>query len=166
MSRPTAFASTLKRIMQQQLATGRALLALAEDSERAIIAGDTRTLDSIVPQQRTLLEQQSQHENLRLQATAELTARLGMDQEPTLSSLLPLVSPSDAVALAILRTQIMAIHRRMESQNKCNAQLLDNALGFVKFNLEALTTAALKPARYGVNMAQLSAPSFYIDSKA
>ena len=28
------------------------------------------------------------------------------------------------------------------------------------------TTAALKPARYGVNMVRLEAPSFYIDSKA
>ena len=54
----------------------------------------------------------------------------------------------------------------MESQNQCNARLLENALGIVKFNLESLTTAALRPARYGVNMARLEAPSFYVDSKA
>ncbi len=152
--------------MQQQLATGRSLLALAEVSEKAIIEGDTRTLETLVPQQRILLEQQLAQENARQQATAELSAKLGLNQAPTLCTLLPELSPADAVALAALRTQILATQRRMESQNHCNAQLLENALGFVKFNLEALTTAALRPARYGLNMARLEAPSFYVDSKA
>ena len=163
---PPAFAAALRRIMQQQLTTGRSLLALAEVSEQAIIEGDTRKLEELAPQQRTLMEQQLAQESTRLQTTAELSARLGLERAPTLSMLLPELAPSDAIALATLRTQILATQRRMESQNHCNAQLLENALGFVKFNLEALTTAALRPARYGVNMARLEAPSFYVDSKA
>ena len=160
-----AFAAALRRIMQQQLSTGRSLLALAELSEKAIIEGDTRQLEALVPQQRILIEQQLAQENARQQATAELSAKLGLNQAPTLTTLLPELSPGEAIALASLRTQILATQRRMESQNHCNAQLLENALGFVKFNLEALTSAALRPARYGVNMAQLEAPSFYIDSR-
>ena len=163
---PPAFAAALRRIMQQQLTTGRSLLALAEVSEQAIVEGDIRKLETLAPQQRTLIEQQIAQENARQQATTELSARLGLDKAPTLTTLLPELTPADAIALAALRTQILATQRRMESQNQCNAQLLENALGFVKFNLEALTTAALRPARYGTNMARLEAPSFYIDSKA
>jgi len=163
---PPAFAAALRRIMQQQLTTGRSLLALAEVSEKAIVEGDTQRLETLAPQQRMLIEQQIAQENARQQATAELSARLGLEQAPTLTTLLPVLAPADAIALAALRTQILATQRRMESQNQCNAQLLENALGFVKFNLEALTTAALRPAKYGVNMARLEAPSFYVDSKA
>lgn len=163
---PPAFAAALRRIMQQQLTTGKTLLALAEVSEKAIVEGDTQKLETLAPQQRILLEQQIAQENARQQAACELSARLGLEQAPTLTTLLPMLAPSDAIALAALRTQILATQRRMESQNQCNAQLLENALGFVKFNLEALTTAALRPAKYGVNMARLEAPSFYVDSKA
>lgn len=151
--------------MQQQLSTGRSLLALAEVSEQAIVDGDIHKLEILAPQQRTLIEQQIAQENARQQATKELSAKLGLDNAPTLTTLLPELSPSDAIALAALRAQILATQRRMETQNQCNAQLLENALGFVKYNLETLTTAALRPARYGVNMARLEAPSFYIDSK-
>lgn len=165
MPRP-AFAAALRRIMQQQLTTGRSLLALAEVSEKAIVEGDTHKLEALAPQQRTLIEQQIAQENARQNATAELTAKLGLDETPTLTTLLPELAPADAIALATLRTQILATQRRMDSQNQCNAVLLENALGFVKFNLEALTTAALRPARYGTNVARLEAPSFYVDSKA
>ena len=152
--------------MQQQLTTGRALLSVAELSEQALIAGDTDRLSALTPQQRILMDQQAGQETARQQAAADLSAKLGLESESALSAMLPRLAPADAVALATLRAQILATQRRLETQNHCNAQLLENALGFIKFNLEALTKAALKPARYGVNMTRLSAPSFYIDSKA
>src|SRR5437763_10491979 len=104
---PPAFAAALRRIMQQQLTTGRSLLALAEVSEQAIVEGDTQKLETLGPQQRILLEQQIAQENARQQATAELSARLGLEQAPTLTTLLPVLAPSDAIALAALRTQIL-----------------------------------------------------------
>lgn len=166
MARQIASAAALRRTMLQQLTTGRALVALAEMTERALIAGDPARLETITPQQRALLEQQAAHEAARQQATAELSARCGMTGAPTLTGLLPALSPVDAQALAGLRARILETSRRADSLNRSNARLLENALEFVKFNLQALTSAALKPARYGVNLAQLAAPSFYIDSKA
>ncbi|HLJ55958.1 MAG TPA: flagellar protein FlgN [Chthonomonadaceae bacterium] len=163
---PPAFAAALRRIMQQQLTTGKSLLALAEVSEKAIIEGDTGKLSELVPQQQALLEMQIAQEKARQEAATVLSTRLGLEDSAPLSTLLPELAPADAIALAALRTQILATQRRVESQNDCNRRLLDNALSFVKFNLEALTSAALKPAKYGVNLTRLEAPSFYIDSKA
>ena len=52
MAQTTASASALRRLMQQQLTTGKSLLALAQLTERAIIAGDTRKLEALEPESR------------------------------------------------------------------------------------------------------------------
>ncbi len=166
MSRPTPGAAALRRAMHLQLMTGRALLVLAELSERATIAGDTRALESLEPKQRGLLEQSSAHEFARRMAAAELAVALGLDGAATLKTLLGALLPGEAAQLIALRSQILDVNRRLERINASNARLLRNALGYVQFNLNALTSAALKPAKYGVNLAQISAPSFYVDSKA
>lgn len=152
--------------MQQELTLSKGLLALAERSERAIIDGDIETLDTLEQQQRSLLDQQVALETERQLITAELAKRLKFDRVPTLTELLPALPASEATPLAVLRRQMLATQRRLDTVNKSNARLLENAIEFVKFSLGALTSAALKPARYGVNLARLSTPSFYIDSKA
>jgi flagellar biosynthesis/type III secretory pathway chaperone len=152
--------------MQQQLTTGKSLLALAQVAERAIIAGDTQKLEEIEPSQRILLEQQAEQETARQKVTADIAAALKIDRAPTLSTLLPNLAPSDAEPLAKLRSEILQTQRRMDKINRSNAVLIENALEYIRFSLGAITSAALKPARYGVNMTQLAAPAFYIDSKA
>ncbi len=62
--------------------------------------------------------------------------------------------------------QVLETQGLLDVVNARNLRLLDNALEYVRFSLEMLTTAALKPARYGTNLAQIAAPTFYIDSKA
>ena len=61
MARKTASPASLRRLMQQQLMTGKSLIALAQHAERAIIAGDTK-LEVLEPQQRMLLDQQIEQE--------------------------------------------------------------------------------------------------------
>lgn len=166
MPRPNSNAAALRRIMQQQLATGKTLITLAEASEQALIEGNTAKLEALAPQQRGLLDTQITQEMVRQQVTRDLSQMLGVERAPTLSALLPALPRTEAMALDTLRQQILETERRMDILNQRNGILLENALGYVKFSLEALTSAALKPARYGVNLARLSAPSFYVDSKA
>ena len=58
------------------------------------------------------------------------------------------------------------MHQQLEIVQARNRRLIDNALEYARFSLELLTEAALQPARYGANLARISAPTFYIDSKA
>jgi flagellar biosynthesis/type III secretory pathway chaperone len=166
MPRPNVSLVALRRVLQEQLVTGRALVALAEASEQALIEGDALKLEGLASQQRTLLASQMEQETARQQVTRELSSALGQVRVTTMSALLPALPAVDAAPLELLRRRILDTERRMELVNQRNARLLENQLDFVKFSLHALTSAALRPARYGVNLAQLAAPSFYIDSKA
>ena len=69
-------------------------------------------------------------------------------------------------SLRDLRADLLKLHQQLEIVQARNRRLLDNALEFVRFSLETLTTAALQPARYGTNLKRIAAPTFYIDSKA
>jgi hypothetical protein len=166
MPRPTTSIATLRRILQQELLSGKILVALAEESSVIIIAGDASKLPAIEERQRKVLEQQRHQETARIAATRNLAWGLGLERVPPLSELLKALTPHDAETLAQLRSNLLETQSQLERLNARNRLLLDNMLEYVRFSLEVLTSAALQPARYGTNLTQVAAPSFYIDSKA
>lgn len=166
MPKPTTSLVTLRRILQQELLSGKTLIALAEEAGEAIIAGDAERLPAIEARQKQALEQQRAQETARIAVTRELAWGLEIQRLPSLSELMQALPPREAESLSLLRTQLLETHLRLEKVNSRNRLLLENMLDYVRFSLQALTTAALQPARYGTNLTQVAAPSFYIDSKA
>src|SRR5690242_18647118 len=85
LARSNASIAALRRTMQQQLATGSALMVLAQIAEKAIIAGNALELETLTPRQKGLLDRQIALESARQQITLELSNALGMDRAATLS---------------------------------------------------------------------------------
>ena len=166
MPRPTTSIATLRRILQQELQTGKSLVSLAEEASAIIIAGEAEKRPALEARQRQVLELQRVQEAGRIAATRDLARGLGMERVPTLSELLKALPPQQATALSHLRARLLDTQAQLVQLNARNRLLLDNMLADVRFSLEALTTAALQPARYGTNLTQIAAPAFYIDSKA
>ncbi len=166
MPRPNTNPATLRRLLQQELTLGKQLAVLAEAESEAIIGNDIGRLEEIQREQRHCLEQMAALEAARMAATRDLAGMLGLDAEPTLSGLLPRLSPREREALDRLRRHLLETQARLEELNARNRRLLEIALEYVRFSLELLTTAALQPARYGTNLASVATPAFYIDSKA
>src|SRR5689334_2131625 len=134
--RYSASVAALRRTMQQQLATGNALVVLAQIAEKAIIAGNAPELDTLTPRQKALLDRQIALESARQQITLELSHALGMDRAATLSMLLPALPRVEASALQSLRREIVETERKMDALNRRNALLLEHALEYVKFSME------------------------------
>ncbi len=158
--------STLRRILQQQLAIGKRLETLAVETAEAIVLNDVTRLSAIGAEQRQCVSQQATLEESRMAAARELAWAMGCERVPTLSELLPLLPTREQEPLNRLRLQILETATRLNAQNERNRVLLDNAIDIVRFTLDLVTTTALRPARYGTNLAALAAPTFYIDSKA
>src|SRR5262249_34923624 len=148
---------------QEEVQLGKRLLALAEEETEVIIANDLSRLAALKLEQRHCVERQAALEAVRQSATRDLACATGMDQVPTLNSLLATLPVHDQETLSQLRVHLLEIQGRLDLLNARNRQLLENALDYVRFSLDAITTAALQPARYGTNLAQLSTPAFYID---
>jgi hypothetical protein len=166
MSRRNTNSTTLRRLLQEELTLSRHLLALAEEQTDVIVANDVKGLTRLQGEQQRCLNQQRALEKARIAAVRDLAWATGLDRVPTLKNLLPGLPAREQQALEQLRLQLLEVHSGLDRVHARNRYLLENALDYVRFSLEALTSAALQPARYGTNLTRVTAPAFYIDSKA
>jgi hypothetical protein len=166
MPKPTPNHLTLRRVLQQELAVGKRLIALAETMTDLLVNQETERLAALETEQRQCMEQQEALEQARIAVTRSLAGALGLDGLPTLSELLLRLPAREQEPLKRLRLELLTTQETLARLNARNRRLLDNALEYARFSLELLTAAALQPARYGTNLASLAAPTFYIDSKA
>jgi hypothetical protein len=165
MSKPSLNTVALRRVLQQELMIGQRLVELSQAESEAIVANDITRLSMLELEMRQRLEDQEKLESARLVAVRDLAAALGMEGIPTLSLLLPRLPRSEREALSRLRVQILETQTTLDTLTARNRNLLGCVLEYVRFSLRMLSEAALTPARYGTNLAALSAPTFYVDSK-
>jgi hypothetical protein len=166
MPRPNTSPVALRRILQQELALGKRLLALTQEESDVIVRNDVPRLTALQAEQQRCLAEQNALEQARALATRDLAWAVGMERPPTLSGLIAILPVREQSDLRRLRADLLALHQQMEIVQARNRRLIDSALEYARFSLELLTGAALQPARYGTNLARLYAPTFYIDSKA
>ncbi len=166
MPRPNTNPAALRRILQQEATLGKRLLALAQEETDVIVSENVPRLTTLQAEQQQCLKELQPLEQSRAVATRDLAWALGMERVPTLLGLLPALPAPHQSELRALRAELLALHQQLEIAQARNRRLIDNALEYVRFSLDLLTDAALQPARYGANLARLSAPTFYIDSKA
>ncbi len=156
----------LRRLLQAELRLLKSLLTLAEEQTEALMANNVQDLTRLQAEQQRCIEQQRALEKERVAVVRALAWEIGLERVPTLKNLLPDLPPREQGPMKQLRLQLLKVHADLGRVHKRNHHLLKNALDYVHFSLELLTSAALKPARYGTNLTRIAAPAFYIDSKA
>jgi hypothetical protein len=161
----------LARALQQDLLLGRKLLGLTEQQAEALRNHEPQQVQELLAAGEIVAAQQLEAGRQRTEAVRELARALGLKPDggsslPPLSDLALHLPLPDAHRLLALRTEILAVEERLREAGERNRALIQNALDFVQFSLQALTGAALKPAKYGMNPNALAAPIFYLDHKA
>lgn len=166
MPRPDTNPQPLRRLLQQELTLGNRLLAILQEETDVIVKNDITRLSALQAEQQQCLKEQTVLEKSRETTTRDLAWALGMERVPALPTLILALPDRDQESLRRLRTELLAVSQQLEIVQTRNRSLLENALDYVRFSLDLLTEAALQPARYGANLTRISAPTFYIDSKA
>jgi|SRR5579871_4399501 len=166
MSRRNVSPTALRRLLQEELRLCKNLLALAEQQTDALVANKVHDLTRLQAEQQRCIEQQRALEKERTAVVRNLAWEVGLERVPTLRNLLPNLPQREQEPMEQLRLQLLEVHADLGRVHKRNRHLLESALNYVRFSLEVLTSAALKPARYGTNLTRIAAPTFYIDSKA
>lgn len=166
MPRQNVNTMALRRILQQELLIGQRLVELSEAETEAIVANNISRLSTLELELRQRLEEQETLETSRLVAVRDLSWALGLEAIPTLTGLLSALPASERAALSQLRSQILETQAQLDRLTARNKNLINCVLEYIRFSLSMLSEAALSPARYGTNLAAVSTPTFYIDSKA
>ncbi len=165
MPRHNANIGTLRRILQQELSLGKRMAALVQEETDALVANNAEVVSIIEAELRACTAQHMLLESARITTIREIFRGLQLESAPTFSNLLAVLPPKDSFSLEKLRADILITQRTLEALNSRNRLLLDNLLEYVRFSLDAITSAALQPARYGSNLVRIATPAFYIDSR-
>ena len=166
MQKQIVSAAALRRVMQQHLKLAREMIELARSQTEALVANNTPRLNALEAALKQCVTQQDTLDLERGVVTRELAFSLGMERVPALSELLPHFPTREQAEFAALREELLDAQAILETLKSRNLLLLENALEYTNFSLDALTSALLQPARYGANLTHIAAPAFYIDSKA
>ncbi len=166
MSNINLLSANLRRNLQHQLILARKLIRLSQEQTRALVSNDIVQIAVLETTVRESLSQQEGLEETRLQCTLEIAKALGLPPEATLVQVLPKLPPSDQRVLRQQRQEILKAHHELRALKEQNLHLLQNALDYVQFSLEAISSVAFKPSKYGTNLAALSSPSLLLDSRA
>lgn len=165
MPRPNTNVNTLRRILQQELALGRRMASIAQEETDALVNNNAALVAILEAELRQCTTQHAVLETARANTVRELSWALQMESFPTFGNLLAALPSRESESLEKLKDEILTIQRALEILNSRNRILLDNLLEYVRFSLDAITTAALQPARYGVNLVRIATPAFYVDSR-
>ena len=156
----------LRRNLQQELVLAKRWLVLSQQESDALIRNDVQQLDGLQEALQRCFAEQEALEQARQLTLREMATALGISSPIKLPALIQSLPARDRSELAALRSQLLAVHRRIEIVQACNQRLLDNALEYVRYSLELLTDEAIRLPRYGYNLTRISAPAFFIDSRA
>jgi hypothetical protein len=164
-----AQAQALHRALKQQLSLGHKLAECFRGLSESIVGQQVDRVVALVEKCGRIQARELDAEQARRDASASLATAVGIntDEEPSsLSQLTRRLPPSDAAPLRAVAREIRAIDAELRENMEQNRNLLQNALEFIEFSLNAITNAALRPSGYGSNRAAAIAPTFYIDRRA
>jgi hypothetical protein len=164
-----AQAQALHRALKQQLSLGHKLAECFRSLSESIVSRNVDQVVALVDECGRIQAKDALAEQARRNASASLAIAVGMktdEEPPSLSQLTRRIPPSDAATLRAVAREIRALDAELRANMEQNRTLLQNALEFIEFSLNAITSAAMQPLGYGANRAVAITPTFYLDQRA
>jgi flagellar biosynthesis/type III secretory pathway chaperone len=127
-----AGAEALGLVLTSQHEILRAMRAVAEQQQQALVVGDLQALTSVVEQQQELVEHLNALETERMTALVAIAAATGLDAESATISAIAATLPLDwATALTRQSQHLRAEAIALQQVQDVNEQLLEGSRGLV-----------------------------------
>jgi flagellar biosynthesis/type III secretory pathway chaperone len=140
------FIGTLNRYID----TYQQLVTLAKAKTQILVAGDIKGLDSLLMQETELLLAAKKLESQK----NKLVQTWGQDEkwtsdDITLEFIIIQLSPAYKAEVEKSTVQLKSLIQELQGINKTNGELIEQALQFVNYTLEVMTSANTGGATYG-----------------
>lgn len=145
----------------------KAILELSRQKRDMLIAVKPQELESVTKQEELLILRVGKLESTRGKIMQEIAAAGGVTVEGlTLAKMQEMAGPDIAPRLAGIATEFDSIMHELAPVNQTNAELIQQALGFINYNLNLLTQSATGPtyAAKGTNTQEQQRPKL-VDRK-
>lgn len=156
----------LLAVLRQERALLDRLHQLADSITDALLLDDLSRIVLLETRQAELCMRQAELERARVKAAGDLARVALSDPAASLSELIAMLPENEQMALQCMRQELLAKLEALRLLNERNRTLLEDGMRFVQEALDKLATAVVRPASYGTNLATVTAPAFFVDSKA
>lgn len=122
------------------------LLELGKKKQAALIAVRTEELDSLTKQEELVIIKIGKHETARIKLAESIAAAAGLSADVlTLEQMQELAGPEISGQLEKAAADFDRIVAELAPLNERNADLIQQALGFINYNLNLLAQSAAGP---------------------
>ncbi len=158
----------LLHVLQQILSICQAFLTLSEQKQKVLVAANSQELEKIVKQENSLLVQLSKLEKMRETIIQEiLVAHSAQDTEISLEALKKIANPDTREQLEVFSKKLKQIMDQLGPLHTLNAELIQQALGFINYNVNVLSQIAVGPTYASGGQTDQQAPKRTLfDAKA
>lgn len=146
----------LMQSLKLELRLYSGLLQLAEKKTEYLIGNDTARLSAINQEESKMAEQGKQLARVREQYAAELNKALGLSADASLEEAEKYLPEQQALELADIRKKLKETVMKLMLRNGINQKLIENALEYIRFNLELMAGPAPETSVYGRTGTELS----------
>ncbi|MCL2840110.1 MAG: flagellar protein FlgN [Defluviitaleaceae bacterium] len=138
-------------VMKEQVARHTELYGLSVEEKDAIVKNDIDELQKLVNLKNMVISQNNRLEKQRMSLTGDIAEVMGLpDKDLTFSQLIEMMEgkPEEA-ELRKVGTSLREIVEKLKEANDLNKELLDSAVEFVEYSLNALrSTIDPEPPEY------------------
>ena len=146
---PTWMTNLIKALEYEELLIGN-LVAIGREKTDLLKRNKPMDLPAVTVKEEAVVEQMNQLEKVRQQLNAKAAEQLGVTEpNPTISTLCAKLEPQAAERLGAMRDILRAAMETLRQQNALNAELLQQSLDYVNFNLQLLARPTSSTPRYG-----------------
>lgn len=146
----TALMANLKKALEYEAMLVENMLSVGHEKTELLVHNKPLEIHALMAKEQQLAEQMGQLEKVRMQLNAKAAEQLGMTEpNPTLGQLCEFLGEEKAGDLQALHNQLVRSVRALQALNGLNAELIQQSLEFVNFNLQLLVRPAASVPRYG-----------------
>ena len=136
----------LVAVLDKILGIYTALLTLSQQKKQILVAAKAHDLAKIIKQEEILVVQLGKLENLRQRIVGELMVHHGITEgDFSLTELQKIVTPTIGLELKSFGEKINIIMEEIVPLNKLNSELIQQALGFINYNINILSQTVVGP---------------------
>lgn len=146
---PTWLTNLIKALEYEELLIGN-LISIGKEKTALLTKNQPLDLPAITAKETALIEQMNQLEKVRMQLNAKAAEQLAISgPSPTITVLCDRLDPQAAAKLSTMRDRLRAAMQELQQRNSINAELLQQSIDYVNFNLQLLAKPTASIPSYG-----------------
>lgn len=135
----------LLAVLRKIISLYQTILTLSQEKQQILVSAKSQELEKVTKQEEILVLEISKLEDLRRKLVGELMATHSIEGEVSLSQLKKVATPSIAAQLETFGENLRDIMKAITPINKLNTELINQALGFINYNINILSQTVVGP---------------------